>query len=159
MIRYDHREGIISEIKYDFWKKNQRNKIKNAFEINYNSLKMHPLWIDKKERKNFLPMQIEKDIPSAAIPPNAFLQKVPEVKLFVNSSQTEAVLMKTDSTYYLTNKTSLAIWEMCDGRHSKKDMRNHLKRLFPEMKSSTLAKDIHRFLEELYKNHFIKCSA
>jgi hypothetical protein len=158
LIRYDRSEGIISEIKYDFWEKNQKNQIKNSFEVEYGSLKTHPLWIAKKERENFLPMQIERTNPAMTIPRNAFLQKDPEAELFMNSSQTEGILVKKDKTFHLINKPSLLIWNACDGAHLKKDILNHLELLFPEIKSSTLAKDINRFLEELYKNHFITCS-
>jgi hypothetical protein len=158
LIRYDHKAGIISEIKYDFWKKNQRKKTKNAFEVQYESLKKHPLWIEKKERENFSPMQIGKIYPAKTIPKNAFLQKDPEAELFMNSNQTEGILVKKSSTFHLINKTSLLIWELCDGTHLKKDILNHLELLFPEIKSETVAKDIDRFVEELHKNHFITCS-
>jgi hypothetical protein len=158
LIRYDRNEGIISEIKYDFWEKNQKERIKNLFEIEYGSLKTHPLWIAKKERENFLPMQIEKINHATTIPQNAFLQKDPEAELFVNSSQTEGILVKKDKTFHLINKTSLLILDLCDGMHLKKDILNHLELLFPEIKSKTLAKDIDRFVEELHKNHFITCS-
>jgi hypothetical protein len=158
LIRYDRSVGIIAEIKYDLWENNQRNQIKNAFEIDYNSLKTHPLWINKKEREYFLPMQIEKSSPAVKIPKNAFLQKDPEVELFVNSSLTEGILVKKNSTFHLINKTSLIIWEMCDGTHSKIDVSDQLAQLFPEIKSSTLAKDSNRFIEDLHKNHFITCS-
>lgn len=51
--KYGKDEGIISEIKYKFWKKYQKAKIVNAFEIKYEDLKKHPYWIDKKDRKDF----------------------------------------------------------------------------------------------------------
>jgi hypothetical protein len=127
-------------------------------EIEYNSLKKHPLWINKKGRENFLPMQIEKSSPAGKIPKNAFLQKDPKVKLFVNSSLTEGILIKTTNTFHLINKTSLIIWEMCDGTHSKIDVSDQLARHFPEIKSSALAKDSNRFIEDLHKNHFITYS-
>ena len=155
LIRYDHSTGIISKIKYDFWKKNQKKQIKNAFEIEYDSLKTHLLWINKKARENFLPMQIEKDRPAITIPKKAFLQKDPEVELFINSSKTEGILIKGNATFHLINKTSLLIWEMCDGKHTQIDVSDQLEQLFPEIESSTLAKDINRYIEYLHKNHFI----
>jgi hypothetical protein len=158
LIRYDRNEGIISKIKYDFWEKNQRKQIKNAFEIEYDSLKKHPLWIGKKERENFFPMQIEKNSPTNTIPKNAFLQKDPGVELFLNSNRTEGILIKNNSTFRLINKTSLLIWEMCDGTHSKIDVSDQLGQLFPEMNKRTLAKDITCFIGDLQKNHFITCS-
>jgi hypothetical protein len=158
LIRYDRSAGVISEIKYDFWEKNQREHIKNAFEIEYGSLKKHPLWIGKKERENFLPMQIAKSSSAVKIPQNAFLQKTPGVELFVNSNRTEGILVKKNSVFHLINKSSLLLWKMCDGKHSKTDISNQLEKLFPEVKSRTLAKDINRFIEELHKKHFITCS-
>jgi len=55
----------------------------------------------------------------------------------------------------LINKTSLLIWEMCDGKHTQIDVSDQLEQLFPEIESSTLAKDINRYIEYLHKNHFI----
>jgi len=80
LIRYDCKPGagIISKIKYDFWEKYQKKNIKNAFEIEYNSLKKHPLWINKKERENFFADANEKSSPAGKIPKNAFLQKDPK---------------------------------------------------------------------------------
>jgi len=49
---YGKKEGIISKIKYDHWEE-QKNQISNWFEIRYDDLKNHPLFIPKKERKGF----------------------------------------------------------------------------------------------------------
>lgn len=155
LIRYDRSKGIIAEIKYDYWEKNQEKQIKNAFEIEYDSLKTHPLWVNKKERENFLPMQSEKNSPPIAIFKNSFPQKEPGTELFMTSDQTQGILKNKNSTFHLINKTSLLTWEMCDGTHSIKDILDHLKPTFPETRSITLEKDIIRFVEELHKNHCI----
>lgn len=47
-------EGDIAQVKYDYW---EQNKPANWIDVEYESLKKHPLWIDKQYRKNFSPKQ------------------------------------------------------------------------------------------------------
>jgi hypothetical protein len=155
LMRYDRSRGIISEIKYDFWEKNQKKKIQNNYEIEYDSLRTHPFWIDKKERGNFSAMQIEKTSSSDSVPIHAFLKRAPEAELYFNKNRTEGILLDKNNIFHLINKTSLRIWEMCDGTHSKKDVFGHLARLFPEIAKKTLSHDIDLFIAELHKKHFI----
>lgn len=49
-----------SQIKYDYWEKWQKNNIKNAFSLDYESLKGHNLWLSPEERIDFHSRQIEK---------------------------------------------------------------------------------------------------
>lgn len=51
--RYDEEDGAISEVKYAFWDEHQRAKIKHAFEVSYDDLASHELWIEKADRKGF----------------------------------------------------------------------------------------------------------
>lgn len=46
----------VSEIKYEYW---QKHKPQNYTEVEYESLKQHPLWFDKEHRKNFTGKQTE----------------------------------------------------------------------------------------------------
>lgn len=57
--RYYRTSGNISETKYEVWKEYQKPFIKHAYEIPYESLKEHPMWVDKKNRINFGPRQTE----------------------------------------------------------------------------------------------------
>jgi hypothetical protein len=57
LTKYEKTEGIISKVKYDFWHFHQKDKINFQFEIEYSSLKSHPLWIPKDKRINFKPKQ------------------------------------------------------------------------------------------------------
>ena len=50
--KYGMTHGIISDVKYRFWK-GQKKDCANTFEINYRSLSRHPLWIKKEYRSNF----------------------------------------------------------------------------------------------------------
>lgn len=58
--RYGLKEGIISEVKYAFWDEHQKALIPNAFEVDYESLASHPLWIPKECRMNFGPRQYKE---------------------------------------------------------------------------------------------------
>lgn len=54
LYKYGHAEGVISRIKYDFWKQYQAPILKErARTIDYNYLKNHRLFIDKDKRKSF----------------------------------------------------------------------------------------------------------
>lgn len=47
-------DGIISVARYKTWEKYQKPNMKVPyFELNYSSLKNHPMWIEKEARKNF----------------------------------------------------------------------------------------------------------
>jgi hypothetical protein len=46
-------EGNSCEAKYDYFEKYQKDKIPNLFEVEYESLNSHKLWIDKSLRVNF----------------------------------------------------------------------------------------------------------
>jgi hypothetical protein len=65
LIRYrkDERGGseIISEVKYHFWDTVQKSRIPHAFEVQYESLASHPMWVDKDLRKNFNAKQTSPD--------------------------------------------------------------------------------------------------
>lgn len=53
LIKYDLLDGTISEVKYRFWDETQRDLIHNPFEIEYESLSEHPMWISKPDRVGF----------------------------------------------------------------------------------------------------------
>lgn len=63
--QYGFNEGVIAEVKYQYWEEYQQNMIENAFEIDYKSLRAHLLWIPQKERLNFSPRQYQyEEIPA-----------------------------------------------------------------------------------------------
>jgi hypothetical protein len=49
--KYDMVDGIVPEIKYKFWDEYQKKILPHPFEINYEDLREHPLWISY--RPNF----------------------------------------------------------------------------------------------------------
>jgi hypothetical protein len=56
--------GTSAIVKYDYWNFFQRRRIHNPFEVEYEDLKSHPLWVDPEQRKNFKWNQTEMGGPS-----------------------------------------------------------------------------------------------
>ena len=59
LARYDRKRGEPAKVKYDYWVKYQVNDIKHAYEIQFNSLAGHPLWVPGDKRNNFGARQTE----------------------------------------------------------------------------------------------------
>ena len=51
--RYVDKDSYYLDSLYKMWKYYQRDKIKNWIQLNYESMKIHPNWIDKNLRRNF----------------------------------------------------------------------------------------------------------
>jgi len=49
--------GPIAAVKYAYWDAVQRRVIRFAFEVRYEDLAGHPLWVDQADRKQFKPKQ------------------------------------------------------------------------------------------------------
>jgi hypothetical protein len=53
--------GPIGSVKYAVWELYQKRKLGDrAYELDYESLRGHPLWVEKEERRNFGPRQTRK---------------------------------------------------------------------------------------------------
>lgn len=60
MKHYPGEKRPISEVKYRHWDEYQKKLLgKQAFEIKYESLKKHPMWVDKEDREDFAIAQVE----------------------------------------------------------------------------------------------------
>lgn len=57
--RYGLKAGVISEVKYRFWDEYQKQLIENAFEVNYEDLAEHPMWVPKEQRTGWALRQYE----------------------------------------------------------------------------------------------------
>jgi hypothetical protein len=51
--KYGLTEGVASIAKYDYWDNFQKRRIHHPFEVEYEGLRGHPLWIDPELRGNF----------------------------------------------------------------------------------------------------------
>jgi len=51
--RYVDKDSYYLDSLYKMWKYYQRDKIKNWIQLNYESMKIHPNWIDKNLRRNY----------------------------------------------------------------------------------------------------------
>jgi hypothetical protein len=60
LANYFRTKGPISELRYRVWNNFQKHMMKVPFfELDYQSLSSHPLWVEKEERKNFRSRQWE----------------------------------------------------------------------------------------------------
>lgn len=58
--QYGLKQGAIADIKYRYWDEYQKAIIRNPFEVEYELLKAHPLWLPREERAGFEPRQYQK---------------------------------------------------------------------------------------------------
>ena len=57
--RYFTTQGPIAQVKYDAWDNYQKPQLRErGFELDYQSLSRHPLWLEKEQRQAFKPRQI-----------------------------------------------------------------------------------------------------
>lgn len=57
LARYGMQSGEPAPIKYLFWWAQQRHHVKHAFEVDFESLSAHPMWVPKERRADFGPRQ------------------------------------------------------------------------------------------------------
>jgi len=55
--RYGLNTGTIAQVKYNFWKEKQKQQINHAVEVEYASLKNHPMWVPPEKRIGWGPRQ------------------------------------------------------------------------------------------------------
>jgi len=60
LARYGLTKGPISVVKYNYWIDRQRDRIINVFDVEYESLTSHPLWVPKERRVGFERRQISE---------------------------------------------------------------------------------------------------
>jgi hypothetical protein len=61
LIRYGMPNNSPAFIKYHGWME-QKRRFDQYIEIEYESLRDHPLWVDKERRANFGPLQTEEEV-------------------------------------------------------------------------------------------------
>lgn len=64
LLHYPGYKPPIAKAKYHFWDTYQKRLLKrNGFEVIYEKLKYHPMWVDKCRRRNFTITQVQIDRP------------------------------------------------------------------------------------------------
>jgi len=57
LAHYGLTEGNSAQVKYRHWEQVQRAQVANPFDVNYEALVGHPLWLPKDKRRDFKPRQ------------------------------------------------------------------------------------------------------
>jgi hypothetical protein len=158
LARYDCTEGAVAEVKYRFWEEYQRDRIKHAFEIEYESLAEHPLWAAERWRRDFGPVQtVHLDMPGARR--NARPCPCPDVLHWKGSEYDEAILVRTNEPAKILNTTGQLIWALCDGTHSLQDILQVLKAHFDNIEEDLLVHDLDEFIHGLVDGGFLRFSS
>jgi hypothetical protein len=159
LARYDRLDGAIAEVKYEFWGKNQRAQIKHAFEVEYESLSRHPLWVPQPLRRDFGAEQTICRNEELALNPNALPCPRSDTLYWAASDNGEAIIIKTRQPAKLLNATGRLIWSLCDGTRTRQDILQVLKAQFDGVEESTLARDLDEFIDELVAGGFLWLSS
>jgi hypothetical protein len=154
LARYDCSDGTIAEVKYRFWEEYQKKRIKHAFEIDYESLKEHPLWVSNHLRLEFSPAQTVHQNGTPTINQDARPCPRPGVLCLEGSAVSETILVKTRESAQALNETGRLIWSLCDGVHTRQDILEALKTHF-DVDESVAARDVDEFISDLLKKGFL----
>ena len=158
LIRYDRTEGVISEIKYSYWQNNQKKKIQNAFEIEYESLSENPFWVPENLRRNFKADQtsIVKNKPDSIL--KFFPIRNPDIFYCEKPDKDSAVLVKATQTPKELNATGCLIWNLCDGKLTYREILQKLKEHFDDVDEKRLTCDLDVFINGLVSDGFLRLS-
>jgi hypothetical protein len=156
LARYDRSDGRIAEVKYQFWDQYQKEQIKHAFEIEYESLTTHPLWIANEQRQNFHARQTTLAVHYLVLDRNARPAAQSGIHCFDKISQESALIVKKKEHGRLLNDTGYFIWNMCDGRHTLQDIFDAVQDEFKVQNTDNLWFDLETFITDLVSNEFLQ---
>ncbi|MCK5056118.1 MAG: PqqD family protein [Candidatus Aminicenantes bacterium] len=156
LAKYDRTEGVIAEVKYSFWENYQKKRTRHAFEINYDSLAAHPLWVAKDLRLNFKPEQTStfKGNPDKILKTRPIRNR----GIFCCDKRNTALLIKTNRPPKRINATGLFIWNLCDGTLAYRDILQKLIDHFSGVDEERAANDLDTFLNDLFDDDFLRPS-
>jgi hypothetical protein len=157
LARYDRSDGVIAEVKYRFWEEHQRERIKHAFEIEYESLAAHPLWIPEDLRQGFEAMQTAQRGEDWALNPDAHLCQHPAILYWEQPDQSAAILVRRGPAKLL-NATGRLIWTLCDGTRTRQDILQALTQCFEGVEEDVLGRDMDDFIGDLVTYGFLRLS-
>lgn len=156
LARYDRTDGPIAEIKYQFWDEYQKERIQHAFEVEYESLVMHPLWISKEVRQGFAPIQTSQVAYSIEQDRNMMIIPQAGVHCIENLTQDLSILIKGKENARLLNEIGRLIWSLCDGKHTRQNILETLMTKFEDVDVKVLLSDMDKFIWDLVDNGFLE---
>lgn len=157
LARYDRLDGNVSEIKYQFWDSYQREKIHHPFEVEYDTLKPHPLWVEKEMRGSFIPIQTTR---GQIFPVDEKTKPAHHagILFFDHIDDQSVLLVRSEGNARMLNGTAKLIWELCDGAHNRREILDALCAEYPDVAPATLAHDVDSFLGDLIIQGFLYVS-
>ncbi len=159
LARYDRSDGVIAKVKYRFWEERQRERIQHAFEIEYESLAGHPLWVPKPVRRGFAPVQTAFRDGGLVIDQDARPHPHADILYVEESDLDAAMLVRTKEPAKVLNATGQLVWTLCDGTHTYHDILQALKARFGDVEEAVLARDLDAFIGELAARGFLRFSS
>ena len=155
LMRYDRKSGTISKIKYDFWEKCQKNLIVNGYEIRYENLCSHPMWISFSDRKEFLPDQVDLEYSFHFDYESIFPVKVPGGFVYEEGGKITLFLQERNSALSV-NETGKIIYELSDGKNSIADISRRLESCFQVEEYGSTENDVVEFIRKLVSKRFVE---
>jgi hypothetical protein len=155
LARYDRSDGVIAEVKYQFWDQYQKERIQQAFEVEYESLTAHPLWVTKELRQTFNPMKTSHTAYSLEQDRNIRITPYVGVHCLDNLDQDSTILVMGKENARLLNDAGKLIWHLCDGTHTRQDILEALQVEFNDVDKDILASDMDEFVWDLVSNNFL----
>lgn len=156
LVRYDLSEGVIAKVKYQFWDQYQKERIRHPFEVKYEDLTGHPLWLEKDLRQKFLARQTANVDQLLKIDQHARPIPCSNIIYFDEQNQGIVIINKTNNCAKSLNVVGQFIWKLCDGAHTRQDILTALKTEFDDTKEVTLSSDLDRFISDLVINEYLR---
>ena len=154
LARYDRLDGVIAEVKYRFWDEYQKQRLEHAFEVEYDGLSKHPLWVTKDLRRKFSATQTshsnqpyfgdQRVLPMQAGGTTS-LGRLPE----------DSVILVKAFSHKILNITGRLIWDLCDGKHTRQEILLALRREFRDVPEEVLSADLDAFILGLASDDFL----
>ncbi len=155
-LRYGETKGAISDIKYNYINKIQNGNMNNLFEVEYNSLFKHPLWVKKKQREHFKADQFSNERQSKEQIPSLFPFCSPGVRSFISEEGENGVLFIPSGKVKQINATGVRIWRYIDGISNTMEIVKKLKNDFKDQNVGNLTNHTKAFILSLYEDRFIQ---
>jgi hypothetical protein len=156
LARYDRTDGIIAEVKYQFWDEHQKPRIKHAFEVEYEQLAAHALWLPQEQRNwtwAFPTFGHETDIYRN---PDVLLSRNPETVFVKKDGANDGSLYKVKGRNKQLNETAKLVWELCDGSRGFAEIIEVLKSQYDGVSEHTLEEDVSQFLNQMIRLDYIR---